>query len=402
MTLQLTSAGINALLRAQAGDGIIFTRIKIGNGDAQAAAIATDLSNPLKSIEITDITVSDSKASLKVIINNADVEDGFRMTEIGVFAKDQDDNEKEILYAYGTEPEGTADYIAASGDNVLEEEICIDAFVSNAENVSAIINEGLVYAKKSDLDAHTKNTENPHKVSKQQVGLGNVPNVSTNDQTPTYTEALENSELISGEKMSAAFGKIAKLIKSAIYHFSNKDNPHGVTAEQAGAAKSTHNHSANQITSGTIGVARGGTGKSSWDANKLIYPSGTTTLSQLAFPTKTNQVLHQGTSGAPYWGYARASEYGTYAGDEKSGADNMNSLTFNAFPSIVIISNIYIPGRYGLLFPGSSRGFSCVDGVYHEIKVSFDGSTIKWYYDSTDSHPEEQLNIGFYSYVGIY
>lgn len=72
-------------------------------------------------------------------------------------------------------------------------------------------------------------------LGKSDVGLGNVPNVSTNDQTPTYTQASALAELTSGEKMATAFGKIKKAIADLITHINNKSNPHGVTAAQAGA-----------------------------------------------------------------------------------------------------------------------------------------------------------------------
>lgn len=71
------------------------------------------------------------------------------------------------------------------------------------------------------LTAHAANTGNPHSVTAAQVGLGNVPNVSTNDQTPTYTAASSNTALASGEKLSVAFGKIAKAISSLISHLAN-------------------------------------------------------------------------------------------------------------------------------------------------------------------------------------
>ena len=69
----------------------------------------------------------------------------------------------------------------------------------------------------------------------------------------------------------------------------------------AGKAASGHNHAASNITTGTLGVSRGGTGKSSWTANRLIYPSASTAMTQLAFPSVAGSVLRQGTSGAPYW-----------------------------------------------------------------------------------------------------
>ena len=49
-----------------------------------------------------------------------------------------------------------------------------------------------------------------------------------------------------------------------------------------------------------LSVAKGGTGKSSWSANRLIYPSAATTLAQLAFPPQAGAFLKQNTSGAPY------------------------------------------------------------------------------------------------------
>ena len=91
-----------------------------------------------------------------------------------------------------------------------------------------------ISAVQTNLDTHTANTGNPHKVTASQVGLGNVPNVSTNNQKPTYTEASSLTALASGETLSTGFGKIAKAVSSLISHLSNKSNPHGVTATQVG------------------------------------------------------------------------------------------------------------------------------------------------------------------------
>ena len=63
---------------------------------------------------------------------------------------------------------------------------------------------------------HPSDINNPHQTTAAQVGLGNVPNVATNDQTPTYTVAAANGALSSGEKLSVAFSKIARAISSLI------------------------------------------------------------------------------------------------------------------------------------------------------------------------------------------
>lgn len=85
------------------------------------------------------------------------------------------------------------------------------------------------------MNRHLQSTSNPHKVTAAQVGLDKVKNVSTDDQTPTYTEASTLTRLTSGEKLSVAFGKISRAITDLISHVSNRSNPHKVTASQAGA-----------------------------------------------------------------------------------------------------------------------------------------------------------------------
>lgn len=47
-------------------------------------------------------------------------------------------------------------------------------------------------------------------LSKTNVGLGNVPNVTTNNQTPTFSQASTRANIASGEKLSVLFGKIMK------------------------------------------------------------------------------------------------------------------------------------------------------------------------------------------------
>ncbi len=67
---------------------------------------------------------------------------------------------------------------------------------------------------------HINNSENPHGVTAEQIGLGKVANVATNDQTPTYTTASALSTLSSGERLSTAFGKIARAVSTLINHIS--------------------------------------------------------------------------------------------------------------------------------------------------------------------------------------
>ena len=93
------------------------------------------------------------------------------------------------------------------------------------------------------LDADNMNrietgVDDAHKLASDvRDSVSNVPNVATNDQTPTYAESGDLSALASGEKLNVAFGKIKKAIDEFISHKSNDKNPHGITPEQIGTLK---------------------------------------------------------------------------------------------------------------------------------------------------------------------
>lgn len=106
------------------------------------------------------------------------------------------------------------------------------ANLTSGEKLSVSL--GKIMKAIADFITHKNSTSNPHSVTKSQVGLGNVPNVATNSQTPTYGVASSLSALSSGETLSTAFGKIAKAVSDFISHKSNTSNPHSVTKSQVG------------------------------------------------------------------------------------------------------------------------------------------------------------------------
>ena len=175
--------------------------------------------------------------------------------------------------------------------------------MSENQSVVEALNSAIgTKANASDLTTHTGNTSNPHSVTKAQVGLGNVPNVSTNDQTPTYSDATTFETLTSGEKISVALGKIKLAITNLINHIANKSNPHGVTKSQIGLGNVgnfkavstvagqglTEDEKANARTN--IGV---GTSSFSGDYNDLSNkPVVDTALSSTSTNTVQNKVVN--------------------------------------------------------------------------------------------------------------
>lgn len=294
-----------SLVETQYGKiGIRFTKILYGNG-SDATQSATDLSNRQYEVEITKLTRESGSpyVTLEAEFNNSTVASGFRATETGILVADPDNpnnRNKDILFAYGHCEEKDAIYIPANNDFVLETTEEFVVYIGTTENVSAELSKSLTYASRAEFDEHVQNFSNPHAVNAEQVGLGNVPNVTTNNQTPTYNVATTLATLISGEALSIAFGKIKLAITKLIDHLGNKSNPHGVTASQVNAADKDHKHSASDINSGTLGVARGGTGKSSFSQGQVLYASSTTMISGV--PNNKGAMYKSNSQGSPLFG----------------------------------------------------------------------------------------------------
>lgn len=146
---------------------------------------------------------------------------------------------------------------------------------------------GSAAAVKTQLDTHTANKSNPHGVTVAQVGLDKVPNVATNDQTPTYTAASTLAALTSGEKLSAAFGKLAKAVSDLIAHLANKSNPHGVTPTQIGAAATNHGTHVSYSTTNPVMAGAASPGSASTVARSdHVHPAQTTITGNAATATK--------------------------------------------------------------------------------------------------------------------
>ncbi len=414
MTPNLTSKGHVLLLRALDGEALKFTRIQLGNGAAQNAKSATALSNPLVTLPLTKMVTGSQYITLTSSFSNNEITAGFRITEAGIWAEDPDNAGSEILYALGNEPEGTADYVPSKDNRILELEYSVMIFVGEAQNVTAEISESLAYASAAELKAHIDNKQNPHGVTAEQVGLGNVPNVGTDDQTPTYAIPGSLAALVSGEKLGTAMGKIARAVLNLIDHL--KDSTAHITASERSKwnnkAAGSHTHGAADINSGILGVTRGGTGKSGWTVNRLMYPTSETNIGQMAAPSQDEMYLCQNQTGAPFWKkivhptIPPTSEAGTYVGGGKTGSNAKSTITFQGGAPKMIYIKQRGTGAWGLLlFTGSGGdGFSVVNGVTCNLTATASGNTASWYYNSTESHPANQLDINMqtYYYVGVF
>lgn len=253
-----TKAGLEyAALTAQ-GKIIEFTKGKFGDGIRSTENIAelTDLIHPLGELPISKKSVKNSTIITTTQFSNrvgCSILPTFYLMEIGLFAKvvnadgTDDDEHPETLIGYAFD--GHGDKII--GTSLSEFIINIPLTVADVNNVTVDI-DSLVYPTlkqfedevntrktedeelQNSLNVHITDTSNPHGVTAEQIGLDKVPNVATNDQTPTYSQNSSLSNITSGEKLSVSFGKIMKAIADLISHIGSKSNPHSVTKSQVG------------------------------------------------------------------------------------------------------------------------------------------------------------------------
>ena len=117
------------------------------------------------------------------------------------------------------------------------------------------ITDSNTLATNLNLTTHTSNTNNPHQVTKTQVGLSNVDNTSDLDKpiSTAVQTALDNledridavDEIGSSITLASLGGASATDLSN---HISDTNNPHSVTYSQTGAAAASHTHTEADIT----------------------------------------------------------------------------------------------------------------------------------------------------------
>lgn len=258
----ITNAGIELLKNALSGGTITVTAIKSGAGKVDVSALKsqTAVSSIKQSGTVQGVTKTNETIKIGVLFSNAGLSAGYSMTQLGIYAKGSTGSE--VLFAISqsiTGKEVPAESAMPSWSLVHNFYIKLNNDVTMTATVDP---EGYVTFEtmQTALNKHTGNKSNPHSVTKSQVGLRNVPNVATNDQTPTYSDTTTLVTLSSGEKISIAFAKIKLAITTLINHLVNKSNPHGVTKSQVGLGNVENKSSEtirSEITDANVATALG-------------------------------------------------------------------------------------------------------------------------------------------------
>lgn len=250
----VTNAGVEVLKKAIGGKKVTITAAKSGTDTVPESELKEQsvLSGTVRNATIANATNQPEGYRVTLRVTNTGVKSSYIFKQLGLFATAED--ESEVLFAILQSENGET---VPDESELYTYDVSLIIAISDTSNITVNVDK-TSYVTEEELDGHKTDKTNPHGVTKAQVGLGNVPNVNTNDQTPTYTVPASNAGLVSGEKLGTAFGKIARAVASLIAHIANKSNPHSVTKAQVGLANADNTSDVNKpISSATQNALNG-------------------------------------------------------------------------------------------------------------------------------------------------
>ena len=184
-----------------------LTKLKVGDGESLDLERMTDLISPKLDIGISSLLPSDAGiCDIEGVITNAELEKGFYMRELGIYATDPE--EGEILYAVATDSH--ADYLQAKGSSTtLSVGLHVQVVITNADSVTAIIDpKGLM--TRTDLAAHDESDD----AHEKKFGL--FQKITDFAESLLKTLALTTTiKAITALETNSWFGQLLKMVLDA-------------------------------------------------------------------------------------------------------------------------------------------------------------------------------------------
>ena len=263
------------------------------------------------------------------------------------------------------------------------------------------------------LAAHIINSNNPHRVTAAQVGLGNVDNTSD-----------------ANKPISTAVQAALSVLTNNLSSHTSASNPHGITAGGIGAIPTAYTVSTDLNTQ----LQAGGTkmtvcsynsstkntpktqGITSYAHGMVITNAYTDQYGvQLCMPSGDSNMYIRKKDGSGISDWVKVCNAGdiptmpkvsqtlTYTGTGTTGQDNPCTLTFEAQPKMVVISD-HMASYIGFFIRGVNQFivFSSNGIMSSGANVTWSGNKLTWYMANGGQY--YQLNGGTWKYsaVGIF
>lgn len=216
----LTEAGRELLAKGLSGEKIEFTKMQIGDGVSSTDARSmSSLVNPKKDLNIISIRAEGGQCKLGALLSNKDLQTGFYIKELGVFARGNDNIEK--LYAYNTSP--NPDFIPPfSSNNIVEIEYVDTLIVDRATNITALIDPSITYITKETADQTYLNINEKMKWMGTDGYGGLLQDVGTKKIGIAYYDKANKQMVVPTVENTLTYFEGAKFIPISDYQTANK------------------------------------------------------------------------------------------------------------------------------------------------------------------------------------
>lgn len=225
-TKSITTKGMELLSKALSGEQLEFTRIEMGSGNFEGDIGSVEaLVEVRQSLPINKIARKGSQVTLSTSLKIEAITTPFEWTEIGVYARGEDN--VEVLYMYGH----TTNSSYISKDSLNEKLINVTVLVASTTQVTAVIDKSLVYLTaealkehESDEEAHQDIRASVEEIQRQVEGLDvsweGIQNKPTEFQPIDHTHAKAqitdfpsslpanggNADTVGGKQFNWSFG----------------------------------------------------------------------------------------------------------------------------------------------------------------------------------------------------
>ena len=237
--LVLTVDGRSALNQAQISNAMNIKSIVVGDGNAPGNfSTLKGLVHQL--FEITDLKIDTMNGKCIVTADLPQVDYDYYYRELGVIVT-TDDGDK--LYVYDNCGDDAQHIVCTTGVESTQKRIRISLYITDVANIT-VSKPSILYVGYDDyektverleeaiavtaeeaveaLDAHARDTDNPHKVSREHLNIEKIDNTADMDK-PVSTAQRE------------AIDAVKRLLNDAIKsHVEDMNNPHGMMKEQIG------------------------------------------------------------------------------------------------------------------------------------------------------------------------
>ena len=153
--LTITNNGLDMIALSQSGAKLIFTKIKLGDGQIGDNDVMklTDIINERMISQISSIEAKgEGQVAIKFTVDNSELTSGFFVREIGIFAKINEGGE-EKLYAY-TNAGNYTNYLADNKTPIDAIITKIDLAIGNATDINFTVDKSIIYVSLEDLETN--------------------------------------------------------------------------------------------------------------------------------------------------------------------------------------------------------------------------------------------------------